>query len=216
MREALIPTVGRVLKRLHYPLDVILTCVRWYVAYPLSLRHLEEMMSGRGISVDHSTVHRWAMKLLPVLEKTFRRHKRTVGKSWRMDETYIKVKGQWKYLYRAVDKAGNTVDFLLRAQRDRLAAQRYFQRSMAHNGVPETVTIDQSWIRQRKYLNNIVEQDHRSIKRRIRPILGFKKFTCARILLTGIELMHMINKGQMKNYFGLQRTPAQQFHSLAA
>ncbi|HEY4047802.1 MAG TPA: IS6 family transposase, partial [Acidobacteriaceae bacterium] len=113
MRKALIPTVGRVLKRLHYPLDVILTCVRWYVAYPLSLRHLEEMMSERGISVDHSTVQRWAIKLLPVLEKTFRRHKRTVGKSWRMDETYIKVKGQWKYLYRAVDKAGNTVDFLL-------------------------------------------------------------------------------------------------------
>jgi transposase-like protein len=234
MRKALIPTVGRVLKRLHYPLDVILTCVRWYVAYPLSLRHLEEMMSERGISVDHSTVHRWAIKLLPVLEKTFRRHKRTVGKSWRMDETYIKVKGQWKYLYRAVDKAGNTVDFLLRARRDRLAAQRYFQRSMAHNGVPETVTIDQSGanlaalkainverespirIRQRKYLNNIVEQDHRAIKRRIRPMLGFKKFTCARILLTGIELMHMINKGQMKNYFGLRRTPAQQFHSLAA
>jgi transposase-like protein len=213
---------------------VILTCVRWYVAYPLSLRHLEEMMSERGITVDHSTVHRWAVKLLPVLEKTFRRHKRTVGKSWRMDETYIKVKGQWKYLYRAVDKAGNTVDFLLRARRDRLAAQRYFQRSMAHNGVPETVTIDQSGanlaalkainverespirIRQKKYLNNIVEQDHRAIKRRIRPMLGFKKFTCARILLTGIELMHMINKGQMKNYFGLRRTPAQQFHSLAA
>jgi transposase-like protein len=208
--------------------------VRWYVAYPLSLRHLEEMMSERGITVDHSTVHRWAVKLLPVLEKTFRRHKRTVGKSWRMDETYIKVKGQWKYLYRAVDKAGNTVDFLLRARRDRLAAQRYFQRSMAHNGVPETVTIDQSGanlaalkainverespirIRQKKYLNNIVEQDHRAIKRRIRPMLGFKKFTCARILLTGIELMHMINKGQMKNYFGLRRTPAQQFHSLAA
>ena len=190
LRKTLNPTVARVLKRLHYPLDVILTCVRWYVAYPLSLRHLEEMMSERGISVDHSTVHRWAMKLSLVLEKTFHRHKRTVGKSWRMDETYIKVKGQWKYLYRAVDKDGNTVDFLLRARRDRLAAQRYFERSMAHNGVPETVTIDQSGanlaalkainveqetpirIHQRKYLNNIVEQDHRAIKRRIRPMLA--------------------------------------------
>ena len=119
MRKALNPTIGRVLKRLHYPLDVILTCVRWYVAYPLSLQHLEEMMSERGITVDHSTVHRWAVKLLPVLEKTFRRHKRTVGKSWRMDETYIKVKGKWKYLYHAVDKDGNTVDFLLRARRDK-------------------------------------------------------------------------------------------------
>jgi len=174
------------------------------------------MMSERGTSVDHLTVHRWAMKLLPVLEKLFRGHKRTVGKSWRMDETYIRVKGQWKYLYRAVDRDGNTVDFLLRARRDKHAAQRYFERSMIHNGVPETVTIDLSGanlaalkainvkrespirIRQKKYLNNIVEQDHRAIKRRIRPMLGFKKFTCARVVLIGIELMHMINKGQMK------------------
>jgi transposase-like protein len=233
LRKTLDPTVARVLKRLHYPLDVNLTCVRWYVAYPLSLRHLEEMMSEHGISVDHSTVHRWAMKLLPVLEKAFRRRKRSVGKSWRMGETYIKVRGQWKYLYRAVDKDGNTVDFLLRARRDRHAAQRYFKKSMIHNGVPETVTIDQSGanlaalkainaereshirIRQRKYLNNIVEQDHRAIKRRIRPMLGFKKFNCARVILIGIELMHMIYKGQMKTY-KLGRTPAQQFYSLAA
>jgi putative transposase len=233
VRKTLNPTVAGVLKRLHYPLDVILTCVRWYVAYPLSLRHLEEMMSERGIEVDHSTVHRWAMKLLPVFEKVFRRHKRAVGKSWRMDETYIKVKGQWKYLYRALDKDGNTVDFLLRARRDTLAARRYFEKSIAHHGLPETVTIDQSGanlaalkainaeretpikIRQRKYLNNIVEQDHRAIKRRTRPMLGFKKFGCARILLSGIELMHMINKGQMKNH-GLERTPAEQFYALVA
>ena len=103
--------MAKVLKRLHYPLDVILLCVRWYVAYPLSLRHLEQMMAERGISVDHSTVHRWAIKLLPALEKAFRRCKRAVGRSWRMDETYIRVRGEWKYLYRAVDKAGNTVDF---------------------------------------------------------------------------------------------------------
>jgi putative transposase len=99
--------VARVLKRLHYPLEVMLTCVRWYVAYPLSLRHLEEMMAERDVSVDHSTVHRWALKLLPALEKAFGRHKRPVGKSWRVDETYSKVKGQYQYLYRAVDKAGN-------------------------------------------------------------------------------------------------------------
>jgi putative transposase len=94
------PAVARVLKRLHYPLDVMLTCVRWYVAYPLSLRHLEEMMAERGVDVDHSTAQRWAIKLLPVLEKAFRRRKRPVGKSWRMDETYIRVKGEWRYLYR--------------------------------------------------------------------------------------------------------------------
>jgi putative transposase len=136
---------------------------------------------------------------VPALEKAFRLRRLSAGKSWRMDETYIKVKGQWKYLYRAVDKDGNTVDFLLRAPRDRFAAQRYFEQSMVHNGVRETVTIDQSGanlaalktinaeckppirIRQRKYLNNIVEQDHRAIKRRIRPMLGFKNFSCARI-----------------------------------
>jgi putative transposase len=229
--KTLDPGVARVLKRLHYPLEVILTCVRWYVAYPLSLRHLEEMMAERGIAVDHSTVHRWAIKLLPVLEKAFRRCKRAVGKSWRMDETYVKVRGEWKYLYRAVDKDGNTVDFLLRARRNKAAAQRYFEKSIQQNGVPETVTIDKSGanlaalhavnaerdtpikIRQVKYLNNMVEQDHRAIKRRIRPMMGFKDFRCARIILSGIETMHMIRKGQMKDS-GVTRTAAAQFYSL--
>ncbi|TDY16711.1 DDE superfamily endonuclease [Paraburkholderia sp. BL6665CI2N2] len=128
----------------HYPLDVMLLCVRWYVAYPLSLRHLEEMMAERGIPVDHSAVHRWAIKLLPVLEKAFRRCTRTVGKSWRMDETYVRVRGEWRYLYRAVDKAGQTVDFLLRARRDKTAARRYFEKSIDQNGEPETVTVDKS------------------------------------------------------------------------
>ena len=226
------PGVARVLKRLHYPLEVMLTCVRWYVAYPLSLRHLEEMMAERGIAVDHSTVHRWAIKLLPVLEKAFRRCKRAVGKSWRMDETYVKVRGEWRYLYRAVDKEGNTVDFLLRARRNKAAAQRYFEKSIRQNGVPETVTIDKSGanlaalhavnaerdtpikIRQVKYLNNVVEQDHRAIKRITHPMLGFKDFRCARIILSGIEVMHMIRKGQMKTENRTHPSAAEQFHSM--
>src|SRR5258707_13308839 len=142
--KTLDPGVARVLKRLHYPLEVMLTCVRWYVAYPLSLRHLEEMMAEPGIAVDHSTAHRWAIKLLPELEKAFRRCKRAVGKSWRMDETYVKVRGEWKYLYRAMDKEGHTVDFLLRARRNKAAARQYFEKSIRQNGVPETVTIDKS------------------------------------------------------------------------
>ena len=97
-------TLLKLLKRLHYPLEVMMVCVRWYVAYPLSFRHIEEMMGERGVVVDHATVHRWAVKILPVLAKIFRSRKRSVGRSWRMDETYIKVKGQWKYLYRAVDR----------------------------------------------------------------------------------------------------------------
>ncbi|KVE39943.1 IS6 family transposase [Burkholderia sp. TSV86] len=233
MNQALNSMLAKVFRRLHYPIDVILVCVRWYVAYPLSLRHLEQMMAERGVSVDHSTVHRWAIKLLPVLEKAFRRRKRPVGKSWRMDETYIKVNGAWKYLYRAVDKDGNTIDFLLRAHRDKASARRYFKKSIAQNGAPETVTIDQSGanlaalkdlnasrerpikIRQRKYLNNIVEQDHRAIKRRTRPMMGFKDFHCARVLLGGIEVMHMIAKGQMKAD-RKNSTPAEQFYSLIA
>jgi transposase-like protein len=146
------------------------------------------MMAERGILVDHFTVHRWALKLLPVLEKAFHLRKRPVGRSWRMDETYVKIRGKWRYLYRAVDKDGNTIDFLLRAHRDKAAALRYFEKAIAQNGEPETVTIDKSGsnlaalqelnadretpirIRQNKYLNNVVEQDHRAIKRRTRPM----------------------------------------------
>jgi putative transposase len=120
----------------------MLVCVRWYAAYPLSLRHTEEMMAERGVSVDHATVHRWAIKILPVLAMVFRRRKRPVGTSWRMDETYIKVAGQWKYLYRAVDRDGDTIDFLLRAKRDCAAARRFLERAIDLNSVPEKITID--------------------------------------------------------------------------
>jgi transposase-like protein len=194
-RSTLASDIAKVLKRLRYPLDVILLCVRWYVAYSLSLRNLEEMVAERDICVDHSTVHRWVIKMVPLFEKTFRKHKRPVGKSWRVDETYIKVEGSWKYLYRAVDKAGNTIDFVFRARRDKAAARRFFEKAIGQNGSPKTVTIDKSGanlaalnavnaeretpikVRQVKYLNNIVEQDHRAIKRRTRPMLGFKDST---------------------------------------
>ncbi len=113
----MIDELRKVIKRMHYPLEVMLVCVRWYAAYPLSLRQIEEMMIERGVFVDHSTVHRWALKILPVLALVFRRRKLPVGKSWRMDETYVRIGGQWKYLYRAVDKSGDAIDFLLRAKR---------------------------------------------------------------------------------------------------
>ncbi len=144
MSPELNSTFKRAFKRLHYPIDVILLCVRWYVVYPLSLRHLEQTMAERGLAVDHSTVHPWALKVLPLLEKAFRRHKRPVGRSWRMDETYIRVNGEWKYVYHAIDKQGNTIDFLLCAHRDKAAVRRYFEKAIAQNGVPETVTIDKS------------------------------------------------------------------------
>jgi putative transposase len=201
-------------KGMRFPIDVILVCIRWYAAYPLSYRHLEEMMQERGVVVDHSSINRWAIRFLPLLEKAFRKHKHAVGESWRMDETYIKVKGVWKYLYRAVDKQGKTIDFLLTAKRDASAARRFFDKAMRYSEVPGTVTMDKSGankaaldqlkterdipiaIRQVKYLNNIVEQDHRAIKRVTRPMLGFKSFRAAQAILAGIELMHMIRKGQ--------------------
>jgi transposase-like protein len=227
----------KVLKRFHYPLEVMLTCVRWYVAYPLSLRHVEEMMQERGVFVDHSTVHRWAVRMLPVLAGVFRRRKRPVGRSWRMDETYIKVSGKWKYLYRAVDRDSDsdsdTVDFLLTAKRDLAAARRFLERAINLHDVPEKITIDKSGantaaiesvkanacvdivMRQNKYLNNIVEQDHRAIKRITRPMLGFKSFWSARIIIAGIEIMHMIRKGQMDYPAGQPMSAAHQFYSLA-
>ncbi|RYE48511.1 MAG: IS6 family transposase [Hyphomicrobiales bacterium] len=229
----MIEALRKVIKRMHYPLEVMLTCVRWYAAYPLSLRHIEEMMAERGVCVDHATVHRWAIKILPVLAAMFRRRKRPVGTSWRMDETYIKVAGQWKYLYRAVDRDGDTIDFLLRAKRDRTAARRFLERAIDLHGVPEKITIDKSGantaailsvnansgadieLRQSKYLNNIVEQDHRAIKRIARLMLGFKSFRCARVLIAGIETVHMIRKGQLDRPEGRTTSAASQFYSLA-
>ena len=222
-----------VVKGMRFPIEVILVCIRWYAAYPLSCRHLEEMMEERGVTVDHSTVSRWAIRFLPLLEKTFRKYKRPVGGSWRMDETYIKVKGVWKYLYRAVDRDGKTIDFLLTAKRDKAAAKRFFDKAMQANGVPEKVTMDKSGankaaideinanrekpmvVRQVKYLNNIVEQDHRAVKRITKPMLGLKSFQSAKNILAGIELMHMIRKGQIMMEGADKMSYAEQFYALA-
>jgi transposase-like protein len=173
------------------------------------------MMTERGIEVDHSTLHRWILRVVPIIGKAFRRHKRPVSLRWRMDETYIKIKGQWKYLYRAVDTEGQTIDFLLTAKRDAAAALRFFRKAIRHQGEPVVIILDKSsankaaadtlnigkspaesiTLRQNKYLNNLIEQDHRNIKRRIRPMLGFKSFRRAQTLLTGIEILSVLRKG---------------------
>ena len=191
------------------------------------------MRAERGVEVDHATIHRWAIKMLPVLVTVCCRRKRPVGKSWRMDETYIKVAGQWKYLYRAVDKSGATVDFLLRAKRDHAAAGALFERAIGLHDVPEKVAVDKSGsnkaaivsiqadtglaitLRQSKYLNNIVEQDHQAVKRVTRPMLGFKSFRCSRILIAGIETMNMIRKNQLGDIKDQASSAANQFYSLA-
>ena len=222
-------------KGAHFPPDIILMGIRWYVAYPLSTRHVEELMAERGVDVDHSTINRWTIKYSPLLEEAFHRRKRQVWVSWRMDETYVKVKGQWRYLYRAVDKTGQTIDFLLTEARDEQAAKRFLTKAIRRHGVPEKITIDGSAaheaaiksyneehgthiiIRKRKYLNNIVEQDHRAVKRVTRPMLGFKSFEAAHDTLVGIELMHMIKKRQMVVEAGEESlTAAELFYSLAA
>jgi putative transposase len=207
-------------KGAHFERDIILTCVRWYVAYPLSYRQLEELMQERGISVDHETINRWVTKYSPQPEAAFHRRKRRVQLSWRIDETYIRVKGQWYYLYRAVDKTGQTIDFLLTEHRDERAATRFLTKAIRRHGVPETITIDWSEvgaaairgynethgmatiIRQVKYLNNMVEQDHRAVKRLTRPMLGFKSFEAAPRTLAGIELMHICERANWRERKG--------------
>ena len=214
--------------------DMILQSVRWYLAYALSYRNIEELMEERGFFVDHSTINRWVVHYSPLLAQAFRQKKKRTGARWRMDETYIKVKGQWKYYYRAVDKQGNTIDFLLAARRDKKAALRFFRKAIGSSGKPSLINIDKSGantaaikqfnkdnnkrikIRQCKYLNNVVEQDHRRVKRLTRPMMGFKNFHCAQRTLAGIEVMAMIKKGQMKTLTGDDRSSAELFYSLAA
>jgi transposase-like protein len=193
----------------HFEREVILWGVRWNVACPISYRQLEEMMDERGVEVDHSTPNRWVLKYVPSLEAQFRARKRPVGSSWRLDETYV----------------------MLTANRDCKAALRFLRNAIGGNGTPEKITIDKSSantaaiqchnaetkagieIRQIRYLNNIVEQDHRAIKRRTRPMLGFKSFWSAAVTLACVELMHMIRKGQLLVTGEL--CPARQFYSLA-
>lgn len=219
----------------HFKKTIILMAVRWYLAYSLSYRNIEELMAERGIGVDHSTVNRWVINYSPKLEAEFtKRYKKSVGSSWRMDETYIKVKGEWFYLYRAVDKAGNTIDFMLTKNRDKKSAKRFFNKAIGFSGKPEKVTIDKSGsnksalksmnenlvegdqmeIRQIKYLNNLVEQDHRFIKKLAKPTLGFKSFHAAHATLIGIELHHMLHKNQHSDAASLP--VFEQFYLLAA
>lgn len=197
--------------------EVIMLFVYMKCRFSLSYRDLEEMMMIRGAKIDHATLQRWVKRFVPLIDRCVRQRKKPVGGSWRMDETYIKLNGTWVYLYRAVDSYGHTVDFLLRARRDIVAAKAFFTKAMTENGKPDKVTIDKSAsnkaaldyfnkgaskeeqieIRQIKYINNIVEQDHRFIKKRTKPTLGFKNFYSAKETISGIENIRMIQKGQM-------------------
>ena len=198
--------------------EVIVLCVRWYLSYKLSFRDLVEMMSERGITLAHTTILRWVQRYVPEFEKSWNRYARQVGGSRRCDETYINVKGRWSYLYRAVDKQGRTVDFLLSEKRDLAAAKRFFSRALKSNGAPRVITLDayaasyravsdmksagtmprRVGVRSSKYLNNVIEQDHRRIKHRTGPMLGFKRFDTPAVTISGIELAEKIKQDQFK------------------
>ncbi len=205
----------------HYQSDIILLCVRWYLKYPLSYRNLEDMMAERGLSVVHTTIMRWVLQYSPILEQRVRKHLNKTNDSWRLDETYLKIKGINHYLYRAVDSDGKTIDFWLSEHRDKSSARKFLQKAMKaeHNQMPRVITTDRypatevaiaeeiylgdlsvlTQHRMIKYLNNIVEQDHRLIKRVLKPKLGLQNFESATALISGIEIMHMLHKQQEGN-----------------
>jgi transposase-like protein len=210
----------------HFDREVFILCARWYLRFKLSLRDLVEMMAERGLSMARTTIMRWVQRDAPEFEKRWRRFARGVGRSWRVDETYVKIRGEWCYPYRAVDRAGRTVDFRLSVKRDVAAAKAFFRKAIrSQKRAPQTITLDgyaashravrelkadgllpaDRTLRSSKYLNNLIEQDHRGVKQRIAVMLGFKRFKNAALTITGIELMHRIREGQ----FGLGRLGVQ-------
>lgn len=227
----------------HFDRSAILLCVRWYLAYSLSLRDLEEMLAERGISVDRSTIHRWVVHLSPRLLERFNRRKRAVTGKWHVDETYIKARGRWMYQYRAIVSLGDTVEFWFSEHCDLPAAKRVLRKALARHARPDRIVIDGSqtnreaniacdtesrlrdrsrrplkWIgiRQSQYLNNRIEQDHRRIKRRARPMLEFKSFGSATITLAGIEMVRMMRKRQGRFTLNPAPTLKEQFEAVAA
>ena len=198
--------------------------MRWYLRFRLSFRDLVEMMAERGLAMAHTTIMRWVHHYAPEFERRWNRSARPAGPSWRVDETYVKIRGKWVYLYRAVDRDGNTVDFRLSTRRDVGAAKAFFRKAIKSQGsAPGTVTLDgyaashravremkadgqipgDTKVRSSKYLNNLIEQDHRGVNPRLRPMLGFRRFRTAAITISGLELLRRIHKGQF-NLGGLR------------
>ena len=213
-------TVANPFKGRQYPGEVILQAVRWYLRYPLAYGHVAELLAERGLAIDASCVWRWVQAYSPELNRRCQAHFKRTNKSYRVDETYIKVKGQDRYLYRAVDSTGQTIDFLLSGKRDAAAAKRFFQKvfSSPANPIPRAINVDKNpaypaavdalkaegvlpcrvRLRQCKYLNNIIEQDHRTVKKRTWLAKGYGSFQSAWRTLEGIETISMIRKGRVR------------------
>jgi transposase-like protein len=210
-------SLDELFKGRHFDREVVVLCVRWYLRFKLSYRDLVEMMAERGLSMAHTTIMRWVHDYAPEFERRWNRFARPAGASWRVDETYVKIRGNWAYLYRAVDCEGKTVDFRLSGRRDVAAAKTFFRKAFKSQGLtPQTIILDGyaashravaemkadgqiprgTKVRSSKYLNNLIEQDHRGVKSRLAPMLGFKGFRTAAITIAGVELLRRIHKGQ--------------------
>jgi transposase-like protein len=206
-----------IFKRRRFPIAIILLCVRWYCKYGISYRNLAEMMSERGVSVHPSTIFRWVERYAPEIEKRIRPYQGPRSGSWRVDETYVRVGGKWKYLFRAVDKHGRLIAFMLSDRRNTNAAYRFLRKAikaMSHYP-PSSITTDKLASypkairrlqreghlahhvqhRTSKYLNNIIEADHGALKRVIRPTRGFQRMATASATIKGFEVMRMIRRG---------------------
>ena len=213
------PEMQKVFKGHNYSGEIIMLCLFMKCRYSLSYREVEEIGRLRVLDADHTTILRWINKFMHLIEEKFRKRKKSVNGSWRADETYIRMNGKWVYLYRAVDKYSNTIDFFLSEKRDMESAKIFFKKAIRFNGKPIKINIDKSGantaalksinkgllkkerieIRRIKYLNNRIEGDHRFVKKRTNPMLGFKNFWSAVATITGIEILHMIKKGQLMN-----------------
>ena len=203
----------------HFSEEIIIQAVYWYLKYSLSYRDVQEILSERGLDVCHTTIYRWVIEYSPLLASKIKKKIRKTNDSWRVDETYVKVNSQWTYLYRAIDSDGNTLDFMLSKRRNKKATIKFFRKILRNENhkKPRVITTDKysaypislksiktfkrTEHRQIKYLNNIIEQDHRFIKKKIKPMLGFKSFSSAKITIDGIEALHMMKKGQVGNEF---------------
>ena len=217
-------SLDELFKGRHFDREVVVLCVRWYLRYKLSYRELVEVMVERGLSIAHTTIMRWVHHDVPDFERCWNRFARPAGTSWRVDETCVKIRVKWAYLYRTVARAGKTVDFRLSSRRDVTAAKTFFRKAFRSQGsTPRTITLDgyaashravremkadgqiseDTKVRSSKYLNNLIEQDHRGVKSRLAPMLGFKGLRTAAITIAGVELLRRIHKGQF-NLRGLR------------